>query len=159
MVIPQTKVSGEPESSKIFLPRVQVLHTTGGRSYSGCAGYKGSELSWNTIWRETGASSVCRRTLSGRYDCPYGLATVSRQIVFHLTALPLYCIWSGPVNRATGPGAVLGAPGIRPPASCTSHTKSMRQTRSKNLASCLHRPLARPLFLLHKRLKRSFSFL
>ena len=30
-------------------------------------------MRWNSIWRETVASSVCHRILSGRYDCTYGL--------------------------------------------------------------------------------------
>ena len=35
--------------------------------------YKGSEVRWNTIWRETVASSVCHKILSDRCDCTYGL--------------------------------------------------------------------------------------
>ena len=35
--------------------------------------YKGGEVRRNTIWRETVASSVCYKILSGRYDCTYGL--------------------------------------------------------------------------------------
>ena len=34
--------------------------------------YKGREVRWNTIWRETVASSMCHKVLSGRYDCTYG---------------------------------------------------------------------------------------
>ena len=35
--------------------------------------YKGSEVKWDMIWRETVASSVCHKALSDRYDGTYGL--------------------------------------------------------------------------------------
>ena len=54
--------------------------------YSYCQNtYKGGEVRCNTIWGEIGASSVCHKTLSGRYDCTYGMPLFHDEIVFHLT--------------------------------------------------------------------------
>ena len=52
---------------------------------------KGCEVRWNSIWRETVASSVCHRILSGRYDGTYGLPRChANALSSHLTSLPLY---------------------------------------------------------------------
>ena len=52
--------------------------------------YKGREVRWNGIWRETVASSVCHRILSGRYDCTNGLPLFHAKRCF--IPPPFFCI-------------------------------------------------------------------
>ena len=47
----------------------------------------------NTIWRETVASSVCHKILSGWYDCTYGLPQFHAKSCF--ISPPLYTIYYG----------------------------------------------------------------